>query len=106
MVYRKSPPRPPRLLLRVVAAAGAGALLGAAACSSSDSLHGSVFSPPEDSGTDQEVDDSSVTPGLINTYPEGGDAERAGGGIMVTPDAEPDVHISGIAPPMPDGGTD
>lgn len=36
MIYRKSPPHPPRMLLRVVAAAGASAVVvGAGACGSS-----------------------------------------------------------------------
>jgi hypothetical protein len=55
MIYRKTPPQPPRLLLRVVAGVGAfAAAAGIAACSSSTSgggeVHGSVVNPEAGGG--------------------------------------------------------
>jgi hypothetical protein len=109
MVYRKSPPRPPRLLLRVVAAAGAGALLGATACSSNSPIEGSLPAVPNDSGADHSAG-GGVAPcadggcGIV-VSPEGGDAEMVGGGVMVSPEAGIDANPPGVAP-FPDSGTD
>ena len=65
MLYRKSPPTPPRLLLRIVATAGAGALLGVAACSSSHAVGLSDSSPSDASDIDAAFDHDGSTPGLV-----------------------------------------
>lgn len=54
MIYRKSPPTPPRLLLRVVAVAGTGALL-TMGCSGSHAHGLSPESPSDASDTDVET---------------------------------------------------
>ncbi len=51
MIYRRSPPRPPRLLLRVVAGAGAiASIASAAACGSQAMPTEGVATMPEDAG--------------------------------------------------------
>jgi hypothetical protein len=84
MLYRKTPPSPPRLLLRIVATAGAGVLLGAAACSSSSQATSSMPTGPE-GGDDAESEASTIVTGVLPSYP---DATACGGhpcGSIVMP---------------------
>ncbi|HTB72592.1 MAG TPA: hypothetical protein VK762_05095 [Polyangiaceae bacterium] len=61
MLYRKLPPRPPRLLLRIVATAGTGALLGVVACGTdSTTFNGTIASPGPDATRAPPADDASI----------------------------------------------
>jgi hypothetical protein len=102
MIYRKSPPSPPRLLLRVVATAGAGALLGAVACSSS-SFNGTV--PSADASDDAAFELDAVATGVLPGHPDATMLACGGGacGIMAEPDdagadacTGPDCGVPGV----------
>jgi hypothetical protein len=96
MIYRRSPPHPPRLLLRVVGAAGTGLLLGAAACSG-EVNSGLLGQAPDDvadaannphalltDATPAPADEASTTPpdgclnGFCGFFPRPSDAGFAG----------------------------
>ncbi len=83
MIYRKTPPHPPRMLLRVVAAAGASAVVvGAGAC-------GSTAGPEAvgviDSGSDWVTCANGC--GIVDGG-EGGIVQDAGGGGDAFPPAD------------------
>lgn len=114
MLYRKTPRQPPRLLLRI-AAAGAGAALLAACSSTGDTVHcvgcGTLAIPASDaaadgsqdtgpmglvdSGGEPEASYDDVVVGVVVNPDAGGDAQMAGGGVMVNPDGGPMGVVDG-----------
>jgi hypothetical protein len=80
MLYRKSPPAPPRLLLRIAAAAGAGTLYGIAACSSPPGLTGVAPAIPSDASDDAPLACGGEFCGIVYDGSVGDDALPACGG--------------------------
>jgi hypothetical protein len=117
MLYRRTPPNPPRLLLRIVATAGAGALLGVAACSSSSDSAGPpgvAGFPPADAADDGESDANQIMTGIVAnpdaTIGCGGSLGVCGSVGYIPQDGGEDANPDATGPcgespcPMIDGG--
>jgi len=95
MLYRKSPPKPPRLLLRIVSAASAGALVGACGGSSGGGSQdhtifaGSLPGVPQDAGDEEAVSvgGGSRCTDCMPSDAGPSDAELMDGGFLVAPDS-------------------
>jgi hypothetical protein len=92
MIYRKTPPNPPRMLLRIAVPLGASALAGmVVACGAPNPPDGSVAYPPADAG-DAGGPIEGMTTGVAVATPDAGDAEApvhgmTSGTVAVLPDA-------------------
>lgn len=102
MIYRKTPPQPPRMLLRLVTAAGASAVvIGAGACGSTA---GPGASGLIDSGSDEVTCANGC--GLVDGSGGGFYQEAGGGGDAFPPtdahDEQPSCGVCGVV----DGGSE
>jgi hypothetical protein len=78
MLYRKSPPTPPRFLLRIAAAAGAGTLFGIAACGGAESgIEGAAPAIPSDASVDAPLACGAVFCGLVSEPVDASDTDSA-----------------------------
>jgi hypothetical protein len=113
MLYRKSPPNPPKLLLRIVATASAGAIAGACSSTNPSSGSPSVLGKVPYPVADAEAD-AVGSPSVMGSLPAmAGDAGFVGGGTVchpcgVVPIAESDAGADGASSPAPspDAGVD